>query len=462
MTAGAWRHGWRIVRARPVTFAVYLAHYLVFYTLPLATGLILRAVFDDLSGHASAGLGVWSLVAMIAAAEVARLAVIFSTVRFGTAFHLGLESLLRGAMLGWMVSGPGSPAATRSPGEIVSRFRDDVDAMNDFMEAWIDLSGELLLSLAALAVMVSINALITSVVVLPLIAVIAVTDRLTGRIQRLRLASREAAATAAGFIGEAFGAVSTIRLAGAEDRFVARLDSLNETQRRSAIRDRLLGSVLDGLRGNLASVGAGLVLLLAAGAMRRGEFTVGDFALFSSYVALAGGGPRWIGFLLARRRQADVSIYRMDEVMAGAPPLALTAQPFEARARDAKPLSVLSVSDLSYQYPGGARGIAGVDLQPAPRRLHRCHRRGRFGKDHAAPLPAGSAAGRRRRDPLERRAGRRSRRLHGPAQVRLHAPGAAPVQRVAARQHPHGVRSQRCSPRCGDRTRRSRPRYRAP
>jgi hypothetical protein len=46
MSASAWRHGGRIVAARPLTFAVYLAHYLVFYTLPLASGLLLRAVFD--------------------------------------------------------------------------------------------------------------------------------------------------------------------------------------------------------------------------------------------------------------------------------------------------------------------------------------------------------------------------------------------------------------------------------
>ena len=31
MTASAWRHGGRIVAARPLTFAVYLAHYLAFY-----------------------------------------------------------------------------------------------------------------------------------------------------------------------------------------------------------------------------------------------------------------------------------------------------------------------------------------------------------------------------------------------------------------------------------------------
>jgi ABC-type multidrug transport system fused ATPase/permease subunit len=363
MTASAWRHGARIVAAGPVTFAVYLAHYLAFYTLPLASGLILRAVFDALSGRSPAGLNVWSLVALMAGIEVARLVVIYSTVRFGQAFHLGLASLMRGAMLDWLVSGPGARLGLGSAGEAVSRFRDDVEAMDDFMEAWIDLSGEMLLCLGALAIMASINLGLTVAVVLPLVLVVTLTDRLTARIQRLRAASREAAAKVAGFIAEAFGAVQTLRLAGAEDRVVARLDGLNETRRRTALADRLLSAVLDGLAANIAGVGSGLVLLLAAGAMRSGAFTVGDFALFASYVGLAGGGPRWIGRILARRRQAEVSIGRMQALMAGAAPLALTERAARVTPTvDAEPLRTLSVRGLSYRYPGTERGIADIDL----------------------------------------------------------------------------------------------------
>jgi len=248
MTATAWRHGGRIVAARPVTFAVYLAHYLAFYTLPLATGLLVRAAFDALSGHAPIGLNVWTLVALIAGAEVARLAVIFSTVRFGAAFHLGLASLMRGAMLNWLVSGPGARPAVGSAGETVSRFRDDVAAMDDFMEAWIDLSGEMLLCLGALAIMFSINAPITAAVVLPLIAVVTLTDRLTARIQRLRAASREATARVAGFIAEAFGAVQTLQVATAEQHVVAHLDGLNEARRQASMSDTVLAAILDGRR----------------------------------------------------------------------------------------------------------------------------------------------------------------------------------------------------------------------
>ncbi len=363
MTANAWRHGLRIVAARPLTFAIYLAHYLVFYTLPLASGLILRAVFDALSGRAPAGPNVWTLVALMAGVEVARLVVIYSTVRFGQGFHLGLASLMRGAMLNWLVSGSGARAAVGSAGEVVSRFRDDVGAMDDFMEAWIDLSGEMLLCLGALAVMFSINAAITVVVVLPLIAIVTLTDRLAARIQRLRAASREASACVAGFVAEAFGAVQTIQVAAAEGRFVARLDRLNATRGQAALNDRFLTSVLDGLAANIAGVGMGLVLLLAAGAMRRGQFTVGDFALFASYVGLAGGGPRWIGRTLARRRQAEVSIGRMQALMSGAGPLALTGR--AARQPDlvhAAPLQSLTVRGLGYRFPGSERGIANIDL----------------------------------------------------------------------------------------------------
>ena len=363
MSASAWRHGLRIVAARPLTFAVYLAHYLVFYTLPLASGLILRAVFDALSGRAPAGPNVWSLVALMAGVEVARLVVIYSTVRFGQGFHLGLAAQMRGAMLDWLVAGRGARAGVGSPGEVVSRFRDDVEAMDDFMEAWIDLSGEMLLCLGALAIMFSINAAITVAVVLPLIGIVTLTDRLTGRIQRLRAASRAAGAQVAGFIAEAFGAVQALQVAAAEDRVVAHLDELNEARRRTALSDRLLSAIMDGLAANIAGVGMGLVLLLAADAMRRGAFSVGDFALFASYIGLAGGGPRWIGRILARRRQAQVSILRMQALMSGAEPLALTARASRApHPVHAAPLQSLTVRGLGYRCPASERGIADIDL----------------------------------------------------------------------------------------------------
>jgi ATP-binding cassette subfamily B protein len=67
---------------------------------------------------------------------------------------------------------------------------------------------------------------------------------------------------------------------------------------------------------------------------------------------------------MARRRTAAVSIGRMEEVMDGAAPFALTA----ARATPnmsagaPAPLETLTVRGLTSHYPGTTRGITGVDL----------------------------------------------------------------------------------------------------
>jgi ATP-binding cassette subfamily B protein len=48
-----------------------------------------------------------------------------------------------------------------SPGEIVSRFRDDVEELMNFIDNWLDLSGQALFSLIALGIMLRINVLVT-------------------------------------------------------------------------------------------------------------------------------------------------------------------------------------------------------------------------------------------------------------------------------------------------------------
>lgn len=356
----AWRHGYRIVRQRPFLFAVGLVHYIAYYSLPLLVGLVMRAILDRLGGTGS----VWTLVAVLAGVEAARLGVITSVVRFGTVFDYGVETLLRHNVLDRLVEGPAARPPGWSSGEAVSRLRDDAAVMNAFMEAWIDMPGEMLLCVGAVAIMLSINATITLVVVSPLIAVVVVTDRLTGTIQRLRAASREAGARTLGFIADVFGAVQALRVAGAETSALQHLARLNEVRSRTWIRDSVFTASIASFSSNVSVLGLGAVLLLAAGAMQRGEFTVGDFALFASYLELATGGPRWIGRTLARRRQADVSLDRMNAMMNGADSGALTSprRADSSRVVDGGALEELSARGLSFRYSGSEHGIELVDL----------------------------------------------------------------------------------------------------
>src|SRR5207244_7734567 len=89
------------------------------------------------------------------------------------------------------------------------------------------------------------------------------------------------------------------------------------------LMDSVLNQVLDSLNMNTVSLATGLILLLAAGGMRSGSFTVGDFVLFLSYVGGVAAAPRGIGRQVARHKQLSVSIERMEGILKDAPPQTL-------------------------------------------------------------------------------------------------------------------------------------------
>ncbi|MGH6971720.1 MAG: ATP-binding cassette domain-containing protein, partial [Caulobacteraceae bacterium] len=188
-------------------------------------------------------------------------------------------------------------------------------------------------------------------------------------IQRYRKALREATAEVTGFIGETFGAVQAVKLAGAEARMAARFERLGLARRSAAIRDLMLTTGLTAFSANMAVIAAGFVLLLAAQAMRVGRFTVGDFTLFVNYLALVSAAPSIVGQLLATERQAKVSIDRMNAFAHGAAPMAMAARP---RAGMTPPASALPRSDalkvfeargLTCLHAGSGRGVRDIDLK---------------------------------------------------------------------------------------------------
>jgi ABC-type multidrug transport system fused ATPase/permease subunit len=368
MRAITWRHAWGLIRAHPGSFFGSLSGYVLFFTLALAPGLITRGVFDGLSGHAPAGFNVWTLIGLMLVLELARYATLYGAGVLFNVFSYSSEAVLKGNMLGWLVSAPGPRLLPGSTGEAVSRFRDDpLETVG--LATILIVSPQIFTGAAGFAIMVSINAPVALLVVPPVVATVVVTYLLTRGIQRYRKAAREATAQVTSFIGESFGAVQAVKLAGAEGRVVARLGELNDARRAASVRDLMFTTGLATFNTNLAALGAGCVLLLAAQAMRAGAFTVGDFTLFANYLALATATPLIVGQVLAIERQSRVSIDRMRALADGAPPLGLVARPRARKAATAvapaaraDALEVLTVRGLTGRHPGSGRGVEAVDL----------------------------------------------------------------------------------------------------
>ncbi|MDQ6693370.1 MAG: ABC transporter ATP-binding protein/permease [Chloroflexota bacterium] len=364
---------WGLVRYRPALFALNLALWSMFSAVPLATGLIIRAFFDALSAGEQARLSLWSLIALLAAAGLGRMFVLLVAIISWSDFWFTIELLMRKNMFRWITEGPGAQRLPASSGEAVSRFRDDVEAVVQNLDTYLDISGQAVFTIVALTVMAGISPLITVVVFLPLVAIVAVANSMTSRLKKYRQANREAAGKVTGFLGEIFGGVQAVKVAGAEDDTIRHFESINEQRRKAALRDTLFTQLLDSFNMNTVSLGTGLILLLAAGSMRTGSFTVGDFALFVTYLSGVADLPRWAGRLIARTKQTSVSLERMERVMGDAPIGTLVqhgptytdgplpAVPYLPKSPSHR-LQALEARNLTYMYPGTDHGIRGIDL----------------------------------------------------------------------------------------------------
>ncbi len=293
--------------------------WLPVHVIPLAGGLVLREVFDRISGHQPAALEatLWWCAAFVGV-EVVRGVVITVAWTYGVYWWTAAATLLRGNVLRSVLTARG-PAAARLPhssGESVARMRDDVADAVDFTDESVSLAGTTLFALAAVPIMAAVDPLVTFVLVLPMIAVGVLSRTMRRTIARLHRRARLLGAAVTAYVGEVFGGVLAIKTAGAEDAALERLREHNRRRRDAAVRDRMATDLLDAATTTTVELSIGLVLLLAAPAMRGGDFTVGDLALFTSYIGWLTALPRSIGTLLYRLPQAAVATERLSAMMA--------------------------------------------------------------------------------------------------------------------------------------------------
>jgi ATP-binding cassette subfamily B protein len=284
---------------------------------------------------------------------------------------VSVYTLLRANVLAHIMARPGARAVPYSPGEAVSRLRDDVDATMQTLNFIPFTVGDTAFAVVALALMTSISPAITVMVAVPLFAVLIIAQLASARIQQYRKASLAATSTVTGFIGEMFGALQAIRVAGAEHNVLAKFRALNTARQQSAIRDRIFNEVVRSAFMNTGTLATGAVLVLAAAVLQDGSFSVGDLALFVSYLGTLSRFTATLGQQIILYKQAGVSLGRMQVLMHDEPiakltkpaPIYLAGQlPALPAAPRTAAFSELRVAGLTYRHPDTGRGVQDIDL----------------------------------------------------------------------------------------------------
>jgi len=369
-----WQFYLRLFRFQPLMYTINLIGIVGAFLLEMVPGLLAREYFNMLSGAAPARFGLAALIALLFASALGRMFFYILLPLTNTTFVYTCGALLRKNMLARILQRPGARALPSSSGEAVSRFRDDIDETLWSVMYFNDVIALAAFTVIGLTIMMTINAWITLAVLAPLALIVVVTQRVAARIEQYRKASREATGAVTGYLGEIFGAVQAIKVAGAETKVIRRFGALNDQRRVTGVRDKLFNEILSSIFANAVNIGTGLILLLAATSMRAGTFTVGDFALFVYYLGWISEFTAMFGIVLARYRQASVSFARMVMLLQGAPAQSLVAHgpvymrgalpaiPIPSRAA-ADRLHTFEAAGLTFRYPESARGIEAIDLR---------------------------------------------------------------------------------------------------
>ena len=357
-------------------FRVYLLNavaWLVMFVVPLLIGLVVRAIFNDLTGEAPARIGLWGLLALIAGLTLGRVVAILTGIWANATVLNKSSGRVRRNLLERVLARPGANALPGSSGEAISRFGGDVRELEWATEWYGDLPGIIAVTLFSLIVMGSINLTITAVIFAPMVVILLVVIGLRTHILAYRAAARKAHARVIGFIAETFGSVQAVKVATAEENVTRRFDEFNEARRKASLKDTMLSEMMTTIFRSTINLGVGMTLLMAGDAMREGAFTIGDFALFIAYMWPLTDSMFGYGHMIARHNQAKVSLDRLTYLLMGESSRELikpgpvymdgTLPDVPAFVKtDTDRLQSLKVRSLSYTYPESGRGMRDVDF----------------------------------------------------------------------------------------------------
>jgi len=302
---------WQLIKYRPGLYTVNALAWIAILLVELGTGIVAKLFFDSLTDGSGAGMTLWTIIALVVAVGVARILTILAGAFTDITHRYNMGALLRRNLLASVLAQPGAQSLGRSTGEALNTFRDDAQVVEDTISWIVDQMAFTVYAIVALTILVTIDARITAIVVLPLLIIIAAARSVAKHIRRFREAARRATERVTGAIGEAMEGVQTIQLAGAEKHVLSHVRELNKVRLHATVRDRLLSQSFHSFFWNTATLCTGLILLAAADGLRSGTFTVGDFALFVIYVGVLAEFVAVIGDFMMHLKQGAVSMERM-------------------------------------------------------------------------------------------------------------------------------------------------------
>ncbi|AZN41719.1 ABC transporter ATP-binding protein [Paenibacillus albus] len=363
----------QLLRFRLSLYVINGFLWCVFHSIPLLFGIGMQWFFDRVTGESHNFAWIVMPLLVVALIRFTRVGMFFIAFYKWITYSYHLQAILRTNMLSGIMQWPGRNLPA-SPGEAMTRFRDDIDEAVEYVESWVDFWGKLAYAIIAVVIMARISWPITIVAIVPLLLVTLLNNLSRGRARKYSQLNREATGRITGFIAETFGSVQAIKLGRAEENVLNRFVTLSEARRQAALKDNLFMQWMRSLSQHVLNISTGIILLMCAAQMQAGRFTVGDFALFTMYVGSFASSISLFGYMVFQHMRLKVAVDRMrmlfrpgrqDDIVAhncihlyDTPP----DVPVFDKSIENERLKSLDVKDLSYTYKNSNNGIQNVSF----------------------------------------------------------------------------------------------------
>ena len=364
----------QLIRYRPLLFLGTILFRGIDDLVPFAIGIIMKGFFDALTGDAPAGFNPWTFVALFIIVELGDRSVLISSAFVWARWRYAVSTLLRKNLMTAIMDMSAPHRVSTASGEVTNRLRDDVDGIVHYLEQYIHLWGNTIFAILAIIWMARIDVAVTLITIIPSILIITIVNFARRLIRKYRTAQRVATEKSTNFINELFQSILAVKVARTETNVISHFHKLNDARRKTTIVDNLFNQLLRSISYSISHIGTGVILILVAEQMRDGAFTVGDFALFTTYIGDVARSGSLVGGIMAQHKRAEVSFNRMegtveempDEDLVKHTPVYLREpQPplVMPERTEADRLDELAVNGLTYLYDDATVGITDISFR---------------------------------------------------------------------------------------------------
>ncbi len=325
-----------------------------------AVPIVERLIVDEAVLAKTQPLLPWVL--LLVGAGVARFGFSFVRRYVGGRLSLDVQHDLRTEVFGALHRLDGASQDELNTGQVVSRSISDITLVQGLLSFLPMVTGNLLLFVLSISVMLVLSPLLTLVALAvgPALWFIAIRSR--KRLFPATWAAQQQAGELAGVVESAVTGVRVVKGFGQEERELDRLDGAARTLFGLRLRSVRMNSRYNPALQAVPAFGQVGVLLLGGWLAANGRITLGTFLAFSTYVAQLVGPVRTLAAMLTVGQQARASVERVFEVIDSSPKVVDAPDAVELTKGEGR----IELEDVVFGYTASEPVLRGLSLTVEP------------------------------------------------------------------------------------------------